>query len=72
MFRCVLLTAFELLRWEDDSLLPEDFRQNSQNESFVTMLFNDEVHTYEQVGSIGSHSVVVNQSPTQRCNACCR
>ena len=51
LFKCVMLTAFELLCWDEKSKLADDLSQEltDDEEVFVTMLFNDEVHTYEQV-----------------------
>ena len=51
LFKCVMLTAFELLCWDEKSKLAHDLSQEltDDEEVFVTMLFNDEVHTYEQV-----------------------
>ena len=56
VLKAVLTYCFEILTWGQNSELPEDLickdEGNTDIESedtFVTMLFNDEIHTYEQV-----------------------
>ena len=48
--------CFEVLTWNDNTKLPDDLTYKEEESSepqfedkFVTMLFNDEIHTYEQV-----------------------
>ena len=40
-----------MLTWEAVDSLPKDLTQTHVDDTYVTMLFNDEVHTYEQVRS---------------------
>ncbi|CAG2101484.1 unnamed protein product [Medioppia subpectinata] len=56
VFKAVLGYCFEILTWDQNSRLPEDLvnkddetAENELEDTFVTMLFNDEIHTYEQV-----------------------
>lgn len=53
LFQCAMKYAVEMLTWEEEDQLPEDIRQVNRNSIYITMLFNDEVHTYEQVGDRG-------------------
>ena len=41
--------AVEILTWEVADALPKDLTQAHVDDTYITMLFNDEVHTYEQV-----------------------
>lgn len=54
LFDCVIGYAVDLLMWQDCLTLPEDVKLDHISDVYVTMLFNDEVHTYEQVGSLTS------------------
>ncbi|KAL3216691.1 hypothetical protein MRX96_032862 [Rhipicephalus microplus] len=52
VLRAVLLYCHQMLTWGKSTELPPDLAQSSvprQQETYVTMLFNDETHTYEQV-----------------------
>ena len=49
LFRCVMTTATELLLWEHSDSLPSDLKADESRDVYVCMLFNDEIHTYEQV-----------------------
>ncbi|XP_072588234.1 E3 ubiquitin-protein ligase UBR2 isoform X13 [Vulpes vulpes] len=41
--------AVEILTWEKESELPADLEIVEKSDTYYCMLFNDEVHTYEQV-----------------------
>nr|XP_045365352.1 E3 ubiquitin-protein ligase UBR2 isoform X6 [Camelus bactrianus] len=41
--------AVEILTWEKESELPPDLEMVEKSDTYYCMLFNDEVHTYEQV-----------------------
>uniref|UniRef100_A0A646QGC2 E3 ubiquitin-protein ligase n=1 Tax=Hemiscolopendra marginata TaxID=943146 RepID=A0A646QGC2_9MYRI len=51
ILHCVLKYCYQLLTWERANDLPSDLQCKKilSEDSFTTMLFNDEVHTYEQV-----------------------
>ncbi|GAB1601270.1 E3 ubiquitin-protein ligase UBR2-like isoform X2 [Argonauta hians] len=50
LFMCVLQYAIEIMTWEKCDGLPSDLRPDGEPEdSFVTVLFNDELHTFDQV-----------------------
>ena len=56
VMKAVLSYCFEILTWNQNTELPEDLVSKDEEsteegveEIFVTMLFNDEIHTYEQV-----------------------
>lgn len=52
VLRAVLLYCHQMLTWGKSTELPPDLAQSSVprlQETYVTMLFNDETHTYEQV-----------------------
>lgn len=50
----VLTYAYQLLTWNKHTQLPTDLEVSSpsdlKKDLYVTMLYNDETHTYEQVG----------------------
>ena len=49
-FRCVLRFTAALLTWEQNVTLPLDLpRRNEAAIQYMCMLYNDEVHTYDQV-----------------------
>ncbi len=52
LFLCTVKYASEMLLWEEPCRLGDDLRPQDMRDTNVTMLFNDEVHTYDQV--IGS------------------
>ncbi|KAK3764043.1 hypothetical protein RRG08_046512 [Elysia crispata] len=52
IFTCMLKFVSTLLTWEDNENLPLGLGSQSawaQNQPYMCMLYNDEVHTYEQV-----------------------
>ncbi|XP_060067571.1 E3 ubiquitin-protein ligase UBR2-like isoform X1 [Ylistrum balloti] len=50
LLMAVLRYTMEMLTWEQCDNLPPDLQPEGELEdSYITMLFNDEVHTYEQV-----------------------
>ncbi|CAH1791627.1 unnamed protein product [Owenia fusiformis] len=49
LFKCVLMYAVEMVTWSHPVDLPIGLEQDGSDRSFATVLFNDEVHTYEQV-----------------------
>ncbi|XP_054160724.1 E3 ubiquitin-protein ligase UBR2-like isoform X2 [Oppia nitens] len=55
VFKAVLCYCFEILTWNQNLDLPEDLINREEDtiaekdDTHVTMLFNDEIHTYEQV-----------------------
>ncbi|XP_064624216.1 E3 ubiquitin-protein ligase UBR2-like isoform X2 [Lineus longissimus] len=52
LYGILLQYILKLLRWETDECadnLPRGLQPEEPDNTFVTMLFNDEVHTYEQV-----------------------
>ncbi|CAN8023512.1 unnamed protein product [Ixodes persulcatus] len=49
VLRAVLLYCHQMLTWNKSTELPPDLAPGVQQDTFVTMLFNDEAHTYEQV-----------------------
>lgn len=51
VLRAVLLYCHQLLTWNKSTELPPDLAPGGSpsQDTFVTMLFNDEAHTYEQV-----------------------
>lgn len=51
LFSCIIRCAAELMLWDYRDCLPSDLKPDDVTDSYVTMLFNDEVHTYEQVSS---------------------
>lgn len=63
VIRTGLRYCFELLTWETSIRCPTDLTiENETNpEWFATMLFNDEIHTYEQVITTLSRAIECNQ-----------
>ena len=50
LFMATLKYAVEMLVWDQCDTLPTDLHPEGElQDTYVTMLFNDEVHTYEQV-----------------------
>lgn len=52
VIRAVLKYCFDILTWETSMRLPEDLKfkqEDDPDDAFATMLFNDEIHTYDQV-----------------------
>lgn len=42
----------EILTLKGNDSLPQHFHAPSKNDDFVTILYNDEIHTYDQVSSL--------------------
>uniref|UniRef100_A0A669F0A3 E3 ubiquitin-protein ligase n=1 Tax=Oreochromis niloticus TaxID=8128 RepID=A0A669F0A3_ORENI len=49
VFFIILKYAVDLLTWEHEDLLPAGLQPPEREDTYYCMLFNDEVHTYEQV-----------------------
>ncbi|XP_027991491.2 E3 ubiquitin-protein ligase UBR2 isoform X1 [Eptesicus fuscus] len=49
IFAIMFHYAVEILTWEKESELPADLEMVEKTDTYYCMLFNDEVHTYEQV-----------------------
>lgn len=54
IMKTVVHYCFEILEWENSTVLPESLQVKSAqsepgSEDYATMLFNDEIHTYDQV-----------------------
>ncbi|KAK7880180.1 hypothetical protein WMY93_033162 [Mugilogobius chulae] len=49
VFRTVLRYAVDMLTWDQENCLPPGLEPTDKGDTFYCMLFNDEVHTYEQV-----------------------
>ncbi|KAL5008356.1 hypothetical protein ScPMuIL_013937 [Solemya velum] len=50
LFMSTLQYTVEMLTWEQSDSLPTDIQPEGElDDSYVTMMFNDELHTYEQV-----------------------
>ncbi|KAM4835181.1 E3 ubiquitin-protein ligase UBR2 isoform 1-T1 [Thomomys bottae] len=49
IFAIVFRYAVDILTWEKESELPVELEVVEQSDTYYCMLFNDEVHTYEQV-----------------------
>uniref|UniRef100_A0A3B5A1Q3 E3 ubiquitin-protein ligase n=1 Tax=Stegastes partitus TaxID=144197 RepID=A0A3B5A1Q3_9TELE len=49
IFSIILKYAVDLLTWEQEDLLPAGLEPPERGDTYYCMLFNDEVHTYEQV-----------------------
>uniref|UniRef100_A0A087XHK6 E3 ubiquitin-protein ligase n=1 Tax=Poecilia formosa TaxID=48698 RepID=A0A087XHK6_POEFO len=49
IFSIILQYAVDLLTWEQEDQLPAGLEPPQRSDSYYCMLFNDEVHTYEQV-----------------------
>lgn len=53
LFMATLRYTVEMLTWEHSDRLPDRLQTEGElSDSYVCMLFNDEVHTYEQVSDI--------------------
>jgi hypothetical protein len=54
VFQLAVNYAVKMLKWSDNENLPQELMPHSAPDTqprFVTMLFNDETHTYEEVGA---------------------
>ncbi|XP_071074559.1 E3 ubiquitin-protein ligase UBR2 isoform X8 [Dasypus novemcinctus] len=49
IFAIMFRYAVEILTWEKENELPGDLEMAEKSDTYYCMLFNDEVHTYEQV-----------------------
>ncbi|XP_068597074.1 LOW QUALITY PROTEIN: E3 ubiquitin-protein ligase UBR2 [Brachionichthys hirsutus] len=49
LFSVILTYAVELLTWDQEDQLPAGLEPPARADTYYCMLFNDEVHTYEQV-----------------------
>ncbi|ETE66935.1 E3 ubiquitin-protein ligase UBR2, partial [Ophiophagus hannah] len=49
IFAVVFQYAVDILTWEKENELPPGLETANKNDTYYCMLFNDEVHTYEQV-----------------------
>ncbi|ERE90618.1 E3 ubiquitin-protein ligase [Cricetulus griseus] len=49
IFAIMFRYAVDILTWEKESELPADLEMEEKSDTYYCMLFNDEVHTYEQV-----------------------
>ncbi|CAN9499546.1 unnamed protein product [Ophioblennius macclurei] len=49
IFSIILRYAVDMLTWEQEDQLPAGLEPPERGDSYYCMLFNDEVHTYEQV-----------------------
>ncbi|XP_040905463.1 E3 ubiquitin-protein ligase UBR2 isoform X2 [Toxotes jaculatrix] len=49
IFSIILKYAVDLLTWEQEDQLPSGLEPPERGDTYYCMLFNDEVHTYEQV-----------------------
>ncbi|KAL7987331.1 hypothetical protein Chor_006250 [Crotalus horridus] len=49
IFAVVFQYAVDILTWEKENELPPGLETAKKNDTYYCMLFNDEVHTYEQV-----------------------
>ncbi|XP_069394248.1 E3 ubiquitin-protein ligase UBR2 isoform X2 [Paralichthys olivaceus] len=49
IFSIILKYAVDLLTWDQEDELPTGLETPERSDSYLCMLFNDEVHTYEQV-----------------------
>ncbi|XP_026164597.1 E3 ubiquitin-protein ligase UBR2 isoform X5 [Mastacembelus armatus] len=49
IFSIILKYAVDLLTWEQEDQLPAGLEPPERGDTYYCMLFNDEVHTYEQV-----------------------
>jgi len=71
MFHHTVSYAFTMLKWTGCENLPADLdicdaaaaaAATTSDARYVTMLFNDETHTYEQVVTLLDHSIELNCS----------
>lgn len=50
LFMATLHYVVQILTWEQCDCLPSELQPEGElDDTYITMLFNDEVHTYEQV-----------------------
>ena len=53
LFKVILQYTFEILLWSNTGKLPDNLQLESftdgSSANYLTMLFNDEIHTYDQV-----------------------
>ncbi|KAJ3610249.1 hypothetical protein NHX12_022343 [Muraenolepis orangiensis] len=49
IFSVILKYAVDMLTWDTEDLLPPGLEPPERGDTYYCMLFNDEVHTYEQV-----------------------
>lgn len=64
LFMSTLQYTVEMLTWEQSDSLPTDIQPEGElDDSYVTMMFNDELHTYEQV-----RELVVRQTYSKNTN----
>lgn len=71
LFMSTMQYAVELLTWEQHDSLPVGLQPEGElPNTYVTMLFNDEVHTYEQVGCSGTGFPVMEAFPAVNMSAC--
>ncbi|XP_077960513.1 E3 ubiquitin-protein ligase UBR2 isoform X1 [Gasterosteus aculeatus] len=49
IFSILLKYAVDMLTWDQENQLPEGLEPPAREDTYYCMLFNDEVHTYEQV-----------------------
>ncbi|XP_028846030.1 E3 ubiquitin-protein ligase UBR2 isoform X2 [Denticeps clupeoides] len=49
VFSIILKYAVDMLTWEKEDELPQGLESPERGDTYYCMLFNDEVHTYEQV-----------------------
>ena len=52
MFVASMRYAAEMLTWQHHDVLPRGLKPQQIDNTYVTMLFNDEIHTYQQVSII--------------------
>ena len=52
MFVASMRYSAEMLTWQHHDVLPSGLQPQQVDNTYVTMLFNDEIHTYQQVNSI--------------------
>ena len=48
LFEIVIRHAIDMLTWQNPVELPPGLAPDHTEDHYVTMLFNDEVHTYDQ------------------------
>ncbi|ELT88826.1 hypothetical protein CAPTEDRAFT_153753, partial [Capitella teleta] len=61
IFMITVQCAVTLLTWKEYDSPPKHLRQEHLSDSYITVLFNDEVHTYEQVISTLQRAVGCTQ-----------
>lgn len=52
MFSATMRYAAEMLTWQHHDVLPRGLQPQHVDNTYVTMLFNDEIHTYQQVCAV--------------------